>query len=292
MLQLECDARYADVMERALYNGVLSSVSQGGTTFFYVNPLASHGDLSRQAWFACACCPTNITRLLASFGHYVYSQSVREVAIHLYVQGTAHVHIQGQQVVLRQETHYPWDGHVTLTVALGQSATFALRLRIPGWCSKATLSVNNEPIDIQAMSENGYVKLERTWKHADTISLHLPMPVVRMYAYPDIEADSGLVALQRGPIVYCLESVDNDIPLHKFVLPRTSSLQTDFESNVFEGVVTVAADALALDTSSWGNTLYRAESPEMYPARLKAIPYYLWSNRGISAMRVWMREHP
>jgi len=292
MLQLECDARYADVMERALYNGVLSSVSQGGKTFFYVNPLASHGDLSRQAWFACACCPTNITRLLASFGHYVYSQNEREVAIHLYVQGAAHIHIQGQQVVLRQETHYPWDGHVTLTVALGQSATFALRLRIPGWCSKATIAVNNEPIDIQAMSENGYVKLERAWKHADTISLHLPMPVVRMYAYPDIEADSGLVALQRGPIVYCLESVDNDIPLHKFVLPRTSSLQADFESNVFEGVVTVAADALALDTSSWGNTLYRAESPEMYPARLKAIPYYLWSNRGISAMRVWMREHP
>ena len=288
MLQLECDARYADVMERALYNGVLSSVSQAGTTFFYVNPLASHGDLSRQAWFACACCPTNIARLLASFGHYVYSQSVREVAIHLYVQSAAHVHIQGQQLILRQETLYPWDGQVTLTVALAQPATFALRLRIPGWCSQATLSLNNEPIDIQPMSERGYVKLERTWQHADTISLHLPMPAVRMYAHPDIEADSGLVALQRGPIVYCLESVDNAIPLHKIILPRTSSLQADFERNVFDGVVTVAADALALDTSGWEHTLYRTESPEMYPARLKAIPYYLWSNRGISAMRVWM----
>ncbi len=164
MLQLECDAQYADVMERTLYNGVLSSVSQDGTTFFYVNPLASSGNIARQEWFDCACCPTNITRLLASLGQYIYAQNEQEVAVHLYVQSTVQLHIHGQQVTLRQETRYPWDEHVKLTLELEQPTSFAIRLRIPGWCSEPTLFVNNEPVDITAMSENGYVRLERTWK--------------------------------------------------------------------------------------------------------------------------------
>jgi len=290
MLQLECDAQYADVMERALYNGVLSSVSQDGTTFFYINPLASSGNIARQEWFDCACCPTNITRLLASLGQYIYAQNEQEVAVHLYVQSSVQLHIQSQQVILRQETHYPWDEHVKLTLELPTPTPFTIRLRIPGWCSEATLFVNNEPIDIPAISENGYVKLERTWKHSDTISLRLPMPVVRMYAHPDISADGGLVALQRGPLVYCFESTDNDIPLHRLVLPRTSHLSASFDPSLFGGVITVTADAMALDASGWDNGLYRSHSPAMYSAKLTAIPYYLWCNRGASAMRVWMHE--
>ena len=290
MLQLECDARYTDVMEQALYNGVLSSVSQEGTTFFYVNPLASSGNIARQEWYDCACCPTNITRLLASLGQYIYAQNEQEVAVHLYIQSSVQLNIQGQEVILRQETQYPWGEHVALTLELEQPTAFAIRLRIPGWCSEATLFVNNEPIDIAATTENGYVKLERIWKQSDTISLRLPMPVTRMYAHPDIAADDGLVALQRGPLIYCFESVDNDIPLHRLFLPRTSPVSTSFDANLFGGVMTVTADAMALDTSEWENSLYRPQSPAMYPVKLTAIPYYLWCNRGTSAMRVWMYE--
>lgn len=290
MLQLECDAQYADVMERALYNGVLSSISQEGTTFFYVNPLASSGKIARQEWFDCACCPTNITRLLASLGQYIYAQNEQEVAVHLYVQSAVQLNIQGQQVILRQETRYPWDEHVTLTLELEKPAQFAIRLRIPEWCSEATLFVNNEPINIPAMSENGYIRLERTWKHSDIIFLRLPMPVVRMYAHPDISANDGLVALQRGPLVYCFESVDNDIPLHRAFLPRTSPVSASFDPKLFGGIITLTADAMVLDASGWENSLYRPQSPAMYPAKLTAIPYYLWCNRGTSAMRVWMHE--
>ncbi len=290
MLQLECDAHYADIMERALYNGVLSSVSQEGTAFFYVNPLADQGDLTRQAWFDCACCPTNITRLLASLGHYIYSHNEHEIAVHLYIQGTVRITLQGQPVLLRQETEYPWGEHVTLTVEIEEPMTFALRLRIPGWCSEATLMVNGERLDSHILSENGYAKIERVWRSSDQVSLQLPMPFVRLYAYPEIAADVGQVALQRGPLVYCLESIDHDVPLHRLALPRTAELQVHNDEGVFGGAVTVVANAIALGLSDWGNQLYRRQPPEMHSATLKAIPYYLWCNRGASTMRVWMHE--
>jgi len=290
MLQLECDAQYADIMERALYNGVLSSISQEGTTFFYVNPLANQGDLSRQEWFSCACCPPNITRLLASLGQYIYSQNEHEIAVHLYVQGVAYIHIQGQEVMLKQETRYPWNEQVTLTVEVEEPTTFALRLRLPGWCAEATLKVNGEPLDLHTVNENGYARIEREWRHSDHISLQLPMPLVRMYAYPEIAADVGLVALQRGPLVYCLESIDNNVPLHRLVLPRSSDLQSHYDEEMLGGAVVIGADAMALDTSGWDNLLYRPHPPGIYPATLTAIPYYLWCNRGAASMRVWMHE--
>jgi DUF1680 family protein len=290
MLQLECDAQYADLMERALYNGVLSSVSQEGTSFFYVNPLASQGDLSRQAWFSCACCPTNITRLLASLGHYIYSQNEHEIAVHLYVQGTVHINMQGRPVILRQETTYPWGEHVTLTLEVEEPTAFALRLRLPGWCSGATLTVNGELIASDGLSESGYVKIERVWKRADQVTLQFPMPLVRLYAYPEIATDVGLVALQRGPLVYCLESTDHDVPLHRLTLPRTADVHAHYDGNVFGGVVTGVADALALDLSDWDHLLYRRQPPQTHSVTLKAIPYYLWCNRGASTMRVWIHE--
>ena len=290
MLQLECDAQYADIMERALYNGVLSSISQEGTTFFYVNPLANQGDLSRQEWFSCACCPTNITRLLASLGQYIYSQNEHEIAVHLYVQGAAQLHIQGQEVILKQETVYPWNEQVTLTVEVEEPTTFTLRLRLPGWCAEATLKVNGEPLDVHTVSENGYARIEREWRHSDHISLQFPMPLVRMYASPEIAADVGLVALQRGPLVYCLESIDNNVPLHRLALPRASELQSHYDQELFGGTVVIGADAIALDTSGWNNMLYRPRPAEGYPATLTAIPYYLWCNRGAATMRVWMHE--
>jgi DUF1680 family protein len=289
MLQLECNARYADLMERALYNGVLSSVSQEGTGFFYVNPLAAQGDLSRQAWFDCACCPTNIVRLLASLGQYIYSHNEHEIAVHLYVQGTVHLTLQGQPILLRQETNYPWGEHVALTLEVKEPTAFALRLRLPGWCSGAALKVNGEHLDHIGMSENGYVTIERVWKQNDQISLHFPMPFVRLYASPEITADVGLVALQRGPLIYCVESVDHDGPLHRLALPRTAEIHA-FDGNIFDGVVTAVANALALDLTDWDDLLYRRQPPKMYLTTLKAIPYYLWCNRGASTMQVWIHE--
>src|SRR5262249_27511645 len=162
-----CDARYTDVMERVLYNGVLSGVSLDGTSFFYVNPLASIGNMWREEWFSCACCPPNIARLLASLGQYIYSQSGTEAVVHLYVQGAGRLQIGGQQVTLKQETDYPWDGKNTITLELERSTNFALKLRKPGWCSQAVLQVNNKRL--AAPEKKGYLTIEREWHNGDKI---------------------------------------------------------------------------------------------------------------------------
>jgi len=293
MLQLECKGQYGDLMERALYNGVLSSVSQDGTSFFYVNPLAAQGNLTRQAWFSCACCPTNITRLLASLGQYIYSQNEHEIAVHLYVQGSVRLTMQGKAVLLRQETEYPWGEDVTLRLEVEEPMEFALRLRLPGWCSGATLMVNGEHLDQQTEGEDGYVKIERVWRDGDQVALHFPMDFTRLYAYPEIAADVGLVALQRGPLVYCLESMDHEVPLHRLVLPRKAEVEearVNDERDAFVGVITAVAEAVALDIEDWDDGLYRRQPPQMQSTRLKAIPYYLWCNRGASTMRVWIHE--
>ncbi|WP_373324625.1 hypothetical protein [Reticulibacter mediterranei] len=207
---------------------------------------------------------------------------------------TVRTEIQGQQVVLRQETAYPWDGRVNLTVELEEPVEFALRLRIPGWSSGATLTVNGERFDLNELSEHGYAKIERVWRNADHLTLFFPLPLVRMYASPEIAADIGLVALQRGPLVYCLESIDNAVPLHRLVLPRTADIRAIDESDGqagLDGVVTGIADALAVGRTDWeGTMLYRPQPPEMQPATLKAIPYCLWGNRGVTTMRVWLHE--
>ena len=170
MLQTDCDRRYADVMERALYNGVLSGVSLDGTKFFYDNPLASSGKHHRQDWFGCACCPPNIARLMASFGHYVYSQNDTDVAVHLYVQSQADLIVATQKVTLSQTTDYPWDGTVTLTLSPEQPTSFRLRLRLPEWCRAPRLSLNGE--SITPTVENGYAVLEREWRLGDEVTLN------------------------------------------------------------------------------------------------------------------------
>jgi DUF1680 family protein len=290
MLQQECHAQYADLMERALYNGVLSSVSQDGTGFFYVNPLAAQEDHARQPWFDCACCPTNITRLLASLGQYIYSYNEQEIAVHLYVQGTARLTLQGEPIVIRQEGNYPWGEQVALTVEVNEPTRFALKLRLPGWCSGASLLVNGEPLDADAVSEHGYMKIERVWEQADRVSLQLPMPPVRLYAYPEIAADVGQVALQRGPLVYCLEGRDQEVPLQRITLPRTAEIEAQHDAHFQGEVVTLGAGALALDLTDWKQGLYRKEPPRTVATSVRAIPYYLWCNRGAATMRVWMHE--
>lgn len=228
MLQYAPDRRYADTLEQALYNGVLSGLSLDGSSFFYENPLESQGDHHRQAWYKCACCPPNVARILTSLGRYVYSVADHAIWVHLYLQSTSILSVGGQQVILKQETAYPWDGDITLRVEVEDPQTFCISVRIPGWCSEAQIRVNGEEIPVDASLQKGYVQIERLWQSGDSIFLHLEMPVERIYSHPDVRADVGYVSLQRGPLVYCLETADNPIPLHRIRLPEAAALESHF----------------------------------------------------------------
>jgi len=290
MLQLDVDRRYADLMERALYNGVLSGISQDGTSFFYVNPLESHGDHHRQGWYNCACCPPNLARLLMSLGQYVYSTHDADIFIHLYLESSGNIQIGSQDVALKQETAYPWDGTVRITVSLQEAAEFGIHLRIPGWCREAQLTVNGTAIALAEQTHKGYTRITRQWQNGDTIELTLAMPIERIYAHPAVAADSNRVALQRGPIVYCLESADNAVPLNALRLPATSSLESVFEPTILGGVTLLKGEALTLATDIWTDGLYHNQPPVCHPHRLVAIPYYAWDHRQPGQMLVWIQE--
>jgi DUF1680 family protein len=289
MLQLDLDRRYADVLELALYNAVISGVSLDGQAFFYDNPLASHGAHHRQPWFSCPCCPPNLARLLASLGEYIYAQSATDAVVHLYVQGAGSFQLGGQNVTLRQDTRYPWDGAVALRVELDRPAHFGLRLRLPAWCTSPQLKLNGAPIDLAGSVERGYARIEREWQPGDTVMLDLPMPAERIYAHPAIAADVGSVALRRGPLVYSLEQADQSLPLDRITLPKTAELSDRFEPNLLGGVVTLVGSALALDDSDWDGALYRAAPPATQPCPIRAIPYYAWDHRTPGRMLVWIR---
>ena len=290
MLQLDCDSRYADVMERALYNGVISGVSLDGERFFYENPLASLGNHHRQPWFGCACCPPNIARLLASLGQYVYSEGEGGVAVHLYIAGSARLRLNGALVTLRQETEYPWDGRVTLGLEVEEPARFTLRLRIPGWCRGTAARVNGEAVDLSGKVVKGYACLEREWRNGDRVELELPMPVERVYAHPEARQDIGRVALQRGPLVYCLEDVDNPVPVQRVILPADAEFSVRFEEGMLDGVVMLTGPAVAVSDEGWEGALYRAQCPARVPITVCAVPYCVWDNRAPGRMAVWLPE--
>ena len=293
MLQLERDGCYADVMERALYNGALSGISLDGRRFFYENPLAvfprtrAH---ERQDWFGCACCPPNIARLLASLPRYAYSEEPRAAWVHLYVAGRATLGVAGQAVELTVTTGYPWRETVRVEVAPERPASFTLALRVPGWCRAATLKVNGRPLDLAPLLKKGYALIKRTWAAGDRVDLRLPMPVERVEAHPKVRADAGRVALQRGPIVYCLEEADNGADLDAVCLPRRAALRTRSRPGLLGGVVTIEAAARRLSREGWSSALYRPAASKTVPARLTAVPYYAWCNRRPGEMLVWMRE--
>ncbi len=288
---LHGDARYVDVFERALYNGLLSGVSLDGRKFFYTNPLGSLGDHHRQPWFSCACCPTNLVRFLPSLGGYVYARDEDGVYVNLYVGGTGRIDLSGgERVEIRQETDYPWNGRVRLHVTPAPAGTFTLGLRIPGWCHGATLAINDRPIR-HLRPARGYVRIRRAWQPGDVVELNLPMPVERMQADARVEADRGRVALQRGPIVFCLEAADNQADVRRAVLPPGARLDARFEPALLGGVMTIRAQGQVApaDDAGWEGPLYRPESPGR-PAALVAIPYFAWDNREPGAMVVWLPE--
>ena len=287
---LHGDARYADVVERALYNGVLAGVSLDGTRFFYVNPLSSSGNHHRSPWFGCACCPPNVARTLASLGGYAYAVTDDALWVNLYIQGSAKAALKGRQVRLGVATDYPWDGRVTLKPELDVPSRFELRLRVPGWCEGASVSVNgtvtpNPPVD------HGYLVLGREWRTGDIVELNLPMPVSRVAASPQVKEDRGLLALQRGPLVYCLEACDQSEPLASLFLSRSAELKPEMNSALLGGVVTLSGLAETASELDWAHTLYQA-APPAKRVPITAIPYYAWDNRKAGPMQVWLPVAP
>jgi hypothetical protein len=290
MLQIERDGAYADILERALYNGCLSGVSLAGDRFFYENPLASSGHHHRWEWRHCSCCPPNLARLLASLGRYFYSQDEEEVYVHLYAGGKAELMIDEASVQFIQQTDYPWQDKVLLQIDPSREAEFTLALRIPGWCRAPEIKVNGEVAPIWPAIQKGYVRIRRIWEAGDRIELHLPMPVERMQAHPNVRMNCGRVALQRGPIIYCLEEVDNGKNLNDLVLPRNASLEVKYEKDLLGGVVVITGTAQHRAVEGWEGALYRADAPRFENAPIKAIPYFAWDNREPGEMLVWIRE--
>ena len=284
------DARYADVLERGLYNGVLSGVSQDGTKFFYVNPLESAGTHHRSPWFGCACCPPNVTRTLAALGGYAYAVSADSLYVNLYIQGSAQAKVGDTPVTLKVKTDYPWEGKVALELAPAAKAKFALRLRVPGWCHSTSVAVNHRPVKEPAI-ERGCLVLDREWKKGDHVELDLAMPVERVAANPRVKADQGLLAIQRGPIVYCLEQCDQSEPLSALWLPPEAPLKAAREPGLLGGVVTITGEASLAPDQNWRRTLYQPAATADRVA-IKAIPYYAWDNRKPGTMKVWLPVAP
>ncbi len=288
MLQFECDRKYSDVLERALYNGFLSGVALDGTHFFYDNPLESRGTHHREGWFEVSCCPTNVVRFLPTLGAYMYSTGETELAVHLYAAGEAHLTLaSGLAVTVRQETRYPWEGQVRLTIEPEQAAEFALRLRLPGWCRKATLSVNGTAVTPPL--ERGYAVLSRSWQPGEVVELDLTMPVEKVAAHPEVAQDVGRVALQRGPLVYGLEDVDHEVSVHQLTLSPEAEFTVRFDPDLLGGVAVLEGEAAVPDRTHWEGQLYRPyERGAGRTLPVRAVPYYAWDNRAPGGLVVWV----
>jgi len=295
---LHGDAKYVDVLERTLYNGLLAGVSLDGTKFFYPNPLESDGTHERSPWFGCACCPGNMTRFLSSLPGYFYAQKSDSIFVSLFASGNAAIKLDdGRTIKLTQETKYPWDGAVKITVAPEKTSKFTLAVRIPGWARNEvvpgglyqfTKAATKEPVTLKVNGRNvsikldqGYVHLNRRWKHGDVVELNLPMPVQTVVANEKVKADQGRIALQRGPIVYCAEWPDNpNGKVRNLVMPGDESFAVAFEPSFLNGVETINGKAITLSKKA-DRALVQTEQP------FKAIPYFAWANRGKGEMAVW-----
>lgn len=286
MALVDGHARYVDEAERALMNGALSGISLTGDRFFYVNPLGSRNGHERVPWFGCACCPPNILRIIPQVPGMLYAMGDRAIYVNLYAQSEARAKVAGQAVVLAQETRYPWDGRVRLTVKPDTPTEFAVCLRKPAWCRSWTVRVDGGERPAR-VSGDGYIHLRERWS-GQTITLDLDMPVERVEANPMVQADIGRVALRRGPLVYCLEGVDNGRHVRDLYLPRDTPLDSEFDARLLGGVVKVTGTARRA-AGEWDQRLYRpAELSGDVP--FTAVPYYAWANREPGEMVLWLPE--
>ena len=272
MNMLQLNGKYADIVEKELYNGALAGVSLKGDTFFYVNPLESDGSHHRVEWFNCSCCPTQIARFIPSIGNYIYLLDRNGIVVNQYIASTAELTLPAGNVTLRQTTNYPWDGRIKIElVKIEGSDPFELLLRLPGWCKSFALDINGKNIADYEFYD-GYIRILREWKEGDAVRLDLYMPVERVYAHPNVLANRGKAAIQRGPVVYCVEQADNSgLPVGRG-LPKSSVFQAEYRGDVLEGVTVIK------EIPADGGTGYIA------------IPYFAWDNREPGWMKVWLDE--
>ncbi|UCC40146.1 MAG: glycoside hydrolase family 127 protein [Candidatus Aminicenantes bacterium] len=296
---LHGDAKYIDVLERTLYNGLISGISLSGDLFFYPNPLESdgeykfnQGEATRKPWFDCACCPGNFARFLSSFPGYVYAHTDDILYVNLFVEGEGSVMMGDNTINVSQTTRYPWDGNVKITINPEKTADFTVCVRIPGWArnepvpsdlyaflnptdEKISLKINSETIslyiesDFAKYTEGGFSSIQRRWEKGDIIELNFPMPVRRVVAHENVKENIGKVALQRGPLVYCFEGVDNNEQVLNLSIPDNMIFEVEFRPELLGGISVLKSA--------------NAEAPQ-----LVAIPYYAWSHRGVGEMAVWL----
>jgi DUF1680 family protein len=295
MFLLHGEAKYIDVLERTLYNGMISGVSLAGNSFFYPNCLESdgkyefnQGSLTRKAWFDCSCCPTNVIRFIPSVPNYIYAYRGDSLYVNLFVASEANVNMNGIGLTISQETEYPWDGKVKMIIDPEKDKMFTINIRIPGWAleevvpgdlyrylekneQEVTLKVNGESLDF--IMNKGFAAITRKWSRGDIIELNLPMPVRRVLANEKVKDDLNKVALVRGPIVYCAEGVDNNKKVLQLVIPDDAELKTEYRQDLLNGLVVIKGEIS--DKSG-------------KERELLAIPYYAWSHRGPGEMAVWL----
>ncbi len=301
MLQMEADSRFADVMERALYNTVLGGMALDGKHFFYVNPLEVHPKTLafnhiydhvkpvRQRWFGCACCPPNIARVLTSLGHYIYTPQPGALYVHLYVGNEMAVPVGDKELRLKVSGNYPWDEQVEITVTSPHALQHTIALRLPDWCENPQVLLNGE--SCEGDIRKGYLHLNREWQEGDRISLTLPMPVRRVYGNPLLRHVAGKVAVQRGPLVYCLEEADNGAELHNLYLPKESTFSLIEGKGIFAHKVLIQADGerKSCEQADQQALYHYDKSPVKAEAKkLTFIPWFSWANRGEGEMRIWV----
>jgi len=295
MFLLHGEARYLDVLERVIYNGFLAGVGLTGDSFFYPNPLASDKGYKRSAWFDCACCPVNVVRFMPSIAGYVYAASDTDVFVNLFIGGTGEVRLGKQAVKITQQTNYPWDGRIKITIDPDAPGEFALNVRIPGWAQgrpvpgdlytymdqtidPVVLKVNGK--DEAPILEHGFASIKRQWRQGDIVELSLPMAIRRVLANDAVKDDAGLVAIERGPLVYCLEGADHE-HVFSMVMPDDAKLAAERRDDLLGGIMVIKGEVQLAVTDETGKT-------RTQPAAMRAIPYYAWCNRGPNEMSVWL----
>lgn len=306
MFLLHGDSKYIDVLEKTLYNGLISGVGLDGKSFFYTNAMQisksfkiEDTEPERSGWFVCSCCPTNVVRLIPSIPGYMYAQNGNSVYVNLFISGMGNMMINGKKLTIIQQNNYPWDGGLRFTVDPQSAMNLDMRIRIPGWAQneampsslysyehqsaqKAEIKVNGLPVDYKM--EHGYAVISRKWKKNDKIEVNLPMEVRRVVASNDVQDDIGKVALQRGPIMYCAEWKDNNGLACNIIVPKEALFKPVYEADLLNGVTLLKADVKSVSIDQSGQDI------KTQNATLTAIPYYSWANRGKGEMTVWFPE--
>lgn len=297
MLDIHPSNKYADIMERALYNGVISGMQLDGKRFFYVNPLEVNPGISgklfgfkhvlpeRPAWYQCACCPPNVARLLTSLGKYAWSEEADTIYSHLHIGGRADLDLASIFV----ESDSPWEGNVSYTIEpKGNDREFTLSIRIPSYAKNAVFCLNGVQLTDELDIRDGYCYIKRVWESKDRITLHYDMPVRRVYSNTRVKENIGCVALLRGPIVYCFEEKDNGSDLQELWIKKNETVEVgEYKAEVLSGIVPLKTKGVRISRK---DELYSEGDFVLGEAELTAIPYYSWGNRGLNQMRVWMHE--